>query len=122
MKDIFQDVLGIDGVHGILVISAEGNLLTSKFSPKFKHEEDRLGKINWSPLVLELSGIVDAELVYDTAKVYLKKSEVGYLLVLLGDDAPISMIRLNCEVLLPSLDRFKPTGKRISEILKKKIF
>lgn len=122
MKDIFKDVLGIEGVHGILVVSNEGNIITSKFSSKFKHEEDKLSQIKWGPFILELSGVTDAELIYDAARFYIKKSEVGYLIIFLGDDAQISMVRLNCEVLLPSLDRMKSTGKRIGEILRKKIF
>lgn len=122
MKDIFKDILGIEGVHGVLVVSNEGNLTTSKFSTKFKHEEDSLSQITWGPFIIELSGILDAELIYDSARFYVKKSEAGYLIVILGDDAQISMVRLNCEVLLPSLDRIKPAGKRISEILRKKIF
>ena len=122
MKDIFKDIVGIEGVHGVLVVSNEGNLTTSKFSSKFKHDEDALGQINWGAFILELSGISDAELIYDTARFYVKKSDAGYLIVILGDDAQISMVRLNCEVLLPSLDKIKPAGKRIGEILRKKIF
>lgn len=122
MKDIFQDVLGIEGVHGIIVVSNDGDLIANKFAEKYKYEESKLGQIKWAPFVSELSGIADAELVYDTAKFYLKKSDTGFLIIILGDDAPMSMVRLNCEVLLPSLEKLKPTGKRISDILKRKIF
>ncbi|MCU0598783.1 MAG: hypothetical protein MUE70_05920 [Desulfobacterales bacterium] len=122
MKDIFQDVLGIEGVHGVLVISNDGNIIANKFSSKFKYEEEKLGQILWSPFVLELSGIVDAELLFDAAKFYIKKSDAGYLIVIMEDYTQLSMVRLNCEVLLPSLDKLKPTSKRISEIFKKKIF
>ena len=122
MKDIFKDILGMDGVHGVLVVSTEGNVVTSKFSSKFQHEEDNLRQINWASFVIELSGIADAELIYDNAKLYVKNSEAGYLIVILEDYTQISMVRLNCEVLLPSLYRMKPAGKRIGEILRKKIF
>ena len=122
MKDIFQDILGIEGVHGVLVVSNEGNILSNRFSSKFKHEEDKLGQVNWAPFVLELSGIADAEMIFDAGKFYVKKSDTGYLLVIMEDYAQLSMVRLNCEVLLPSLDKLKPTSKRIGDILRKKIF
>jgi len=122
MKDIFQDVLGIEGVHGVLVVSVDGNIVANRFSSKFKHEEDKFGKMNWAPFVLEMSGIADAELIFDAAKFYIKKSDAGYLIVVMEDYAQLSMVRLNCEVLLPSLDKLKPASKRIGEILRKKIF
>jgi hypothetical protein len=122
MKDIFQDILGIDGVHGVMVIANNGNVMANKFSPKFKQEEEKLGQMNWSPFVLEISGITDAELIFDAAKFYIKKSAAGYLIVIMEDYAQLSMVRLNCEVLLPSLDKLKPASKRIGEIFRKKIF
>jgi predicted regulator of Ras-like GTPase activity (Roadblock/LC7/MglB family) len=122
MKDIFQDVLGIEGVHGVMVISNDGNVMANKFSSKFSHEAEKLSQIQWAPFVLELSGIADAELVFDAAKFYIKKSDSGYLIVIMEDYAQLSMVRLNCEVLLPSLDKLKSTSKRISDILRKKIF
>jgi len=78
MKDIFKDVLGIDGVHGLLVISDEGGLTLSKFSQRFQDEEEKLSRIDWAPFTIELTGINDAELLYENARFYVKKSEVGY--------------------------------------------
>jgi len=122
MKDIFKDVMGIDGVHGLLVISDEGGLTLSKFSQRFQDEEEKLSRIDWAPFTIELTGINDAELLYENARFYVKKSEVGYLIVILGYEAPISMVRLNCEIMLPSLDKMKPTGKKIGALLRKKLF
>jgi hypothetical protein len=120
MKDIFKDLLGIDGVHGVIVISGEGAVVSCRFSAAYTHEEERAGQIDWVPFVAELSDISDAEFIYDAARFYVKKVEQGFLLVVMGEYAPISMVRLNCQVL--SLDRLKSTSKRIGEILRKKIF
>ncbi len=122
MKDIFEDILGIDGVHGAFVISGEGGVTMSRFSASFKEKETRIGQANWSPLIIELEGIAEAELIYETARLYARKAEAGYLFIVMGDAAPISLIRLNCDVLIPALDRMKPAGKRISALLRKKIF
>ncbi|MEZ4567095.1 MAG: hypothetical protein R2860_09055 [Desulfobacterales bacterium] len=51
MKDIFKDVMGIDGVHGLMVLSDDGSVMISKFSSDFKEEEETLSGINWEPFV-----------------------------------------------------------------------
>jgi hypothetical protein len=122
MKDIFKDVMGIEGVHGLMVVSNEGSVLLSKFSPDFRDEEESLSQINWEPFTVEMGNIKDAELIYDTARFYIKKSETGFLIVFIGDNAPISMVRLNCEIILPSLAKIQPASKRLGKILRRKIF
>lgn len=122
MKDIFKDVMGIDGVHGLMVVSNEGGVMMSRFSPDFRGEEEKLSQINWEPFTIEMGSIKDAELVYDSARFYIKKSEIGFLIVIIGDNAPISLVRLNCEILLPMLSKIQPASKRIGRLFRKKIF
>ncbi|RJP85664.1 MAG: hypothetical protein C4518_15460 [Desulfobacteraceae bacterium] len=122
MKDIFKEVMGIEGVRGLLIVSNGGGVTLAKSSPDFKSEAERLEKISWLPFMTEMGGIKDAELIYDSARFYIKKFEDGYLIVIIGDNAPISMVRLNCEVLLPSLSKMQPTSKKIGNLLRKKIF
>ena len=122
MKDIFKDVMGIEGVHGLMVVSNEGRVMLSKFSSDFRQEEEKLSQINWEPFTIELGTIKDAELIYDSARFYIKKSETGFLIVIIGENAPISMVRLNCEILLPLLTKIQPASKRIGKILRRKIF
>ena len=94
----------------------------SKFPREFQHEEKKLSQIDWEPFTIELTDVNDAELLYNNMRFYVKKSEAGFFIVILGYEAPISMVRLNCEILLPALGRMKPTGKKISELLRRKIF
>ena len=122
MKDIFKDVMGIDGVHGLMVVSHEGSVMISKFSADFRGEEETLSQIDWKPFSIEMGNIKDAELIYDNARFYIKKSEIGFLIVIIGDNAPISLVRLNCEILLPELTKIQPASKRFGKLLRKKIF
>ena len=122
MKDIFKDVMGIDGVHGLMVVANEGSVMMSKFSSDFKGEEEMLSQIDWKPFSIEMGNIKDAELIYDNARFYIKKSEIGFLVVIIGDNAPISLVRLNCEILLPELTKIQPASKRFGKLLRKKIF
>ncbi len=120
MKDIFSDVLGIDGVHGVVVLSADGDMLLARFTATHALEEDIAGHINWASFVKSLGDIADAELIYDRGRFYIKKIDQKFLIVVMGEYAPISMVRLNCQVI--SLDRMKSTSERIGELLRKKIF
>ena len=54
MKDIFKDVMGIDGVHGLMVVSNEGGVLMSRFATDFRAEEEKLSQINWEPFAVEM--------------------------------------------------------------------
>lgn len=122
MKDIFKDVMGIDGVHGLMVVANEGSVMMSKFSSDFRSEEEKLSQIDWKPFSIEMGNIKDAELIYDKARFYIKRSKIGFLIVIIGDNAPISLVRLNCEILLPELTKIQPAGKRFGQLLRKKIF
>lgn len=122
MKDIFKDVMGITGVHGLMVVTNEGGVLLSRFSPEFKSKEEKLSQINWESFIIEMGSVKDAELVYDSARFYIKKSETGFLIVFIGDNASISLVRLNCEILLPQLPKIQSASKRIGKLLRKKLF
>ena len=122
MKDIFKDILGIDGVKGVVMFSVEGKLLMSKFSDNNRKEESRIENINWDAFAIVLMDLAEAEFVFERNRFYIRKSRSGFLLVVLEDISPVSMVRLNCEIVLPTLDRMKPGAGRGSQILRKKIF
>lgn len=113
--------MAIEGVHGVIVIAADGTVMMSRFSDAHGAEQSRIGKIEWASFVAELAEADEAELVFDRRRIYARKIRAGFFLAILDDIAPVSMVRLNCEILLPSLDRLKPAG-RIGKILKKRIF
>ena len=122
MKDIFKDLIVIEGVHGVIVLSAAGVLVTSRFSERYRDEALRVEKFNWEPFVLELGELAEADFLFDQRRIYLRKIKHGFLMVIMADIAPVSMVRLNCEVLLPELDVAKLSGGKVGRFLKKKIF
>ncbi|MBS0013078.1 MAG: hypothetical protein KFF46_03830 [Desulfobacterales bacterium] len=119
MKDIFKDIITIEGVHGVIVIAGNGQVVTSAFSSGYGDEQSRLGRFDWSSFAGELSEIGEAEFVFDSKRLYVRKARPGYVVVVLDDLAPVSMVRLNCEILLPSLERIKP-GRRFGQIFKRR--
>ncbi len=121
MKDIFKDIMNIEGVHGVIVLSGAGQVMLSQFSPPYADEQSRLGSIDWTNFIGELADIEEAEFVFDRRRLYTRKTGTNFFLVALDDLAPVSMVRLNCEILLPSLDRLKP-GRKLGKLFKKRIF
>jgi len=121
MADMFKDVLGVEGVHGVLLFSDKGDVSVSQFTKDYQSEAEKIKGVDWPVMVNELSGINEAEIMFDEGRFYIRKAGAGYLMVILDDHAPVSMVRLNCEVLLPTLEKQK-AGKGIGQLLRKKIF
>lgn len=122
MKDVFKDLVGLEGVHAAIVLDPAGSLVASRFSDQYQGNPGAASTFNWEPFILELGEHAEADFVYDQGRIYLRKLPAGFLLVIMNDIAPISMVRLNCEILLPELDGLKGSSSRIGRILKKRIF
>jgi len=119
MKDLFKDMLGIEGVRGVVYLTAGGGVAFFQFAADYQSDAAKTKEINWSALLNELAGITEAEMMFDSGRIYIRKSSNGYLIVILEDHAPVSMVRLNCDVLMPSLDKQK-AGKGIGQLLRRK--
>ena len=116
MKDIFKDIVDMDGVDGVILLSYEGTVLFESYSATINLTSDRR---DWMGLVSALDGIREADMVFEGARIYARRSEIGYLLVFMSSFVSVAMLRLNCDILLPSL---KPTqgSKGIKRFFKKK--
>jgi predicted regulator of Ras-like GTPase activity (Roadblock/LC7/MglB family) len=121
MKDIFKDLVEISGVRGAIVLNPAGALITSRFSYSYGNETSAVEKFNWEPFLQELGEVAEADFVFDKGRIYLKKLQMGFLLVVMDDIASVSMVRLNCEILLPEVEAIN-SGSRIGRIFKKKLF
>lgn len=122
MKDIFKDLIETEGVCGVIVLDAAGALITSRFSDLHLNGKDMVERFSWEPLILELDEFMESDFVFDKKRFYIRKLKNAFLLVIMDDIASISMVRLNCEILLPELAALKSTGSRFGRMLKKKIF
>lgn len=116
MKKLFKDILDIGDVKGIMLFSFGGKLVYKEFLAPLTEEPE--SKEWWPLFITSLEGIREADLVYEKGRLYLRKTDIGYLLILMGIFAPIAMVRLNCDILLPSLKQkkfLKNYGHRILE-------
>ena len=107
MKELFNDILKIDDVEGVMLFSFEGELIFKEFSSPLVDESENMDL--WEVFIDSLKGIREADLVFEKARVYVRKTSSGYVMILMGIFAPIAMVRLNCDILLPSLKRAAAT-------------
>lgn len=103
MKALFQDILSIDNVKGIMLLSPEGDCLVEEF-PSPPPEGIPAG-YKWSRFVQSMEGIREADLLFGKKRVYVRKADPGYLMVVMGLTAPVAMVRMNCDMVLPSLNK-----------------
>lgn len=116
---ITQDVLPMEDVKGVLLFSTAGELLFNQFSSPL---EEKLTKESWASFIDVLSDVQEAELVFDQLKLYIRRAELGFLMVAMERSASVSMVRLHCDVLVPSLTNGKSSAspKGLSRFFKRK--
>ena len=119
MEELFNDILGLDDVKGIMLFSEAGELIFKYFhvSPPGKFE-DAAG-----PLIETLKGVREADLVFQNGRIYFRSTHSIFLFIFCGLLAPMAMLRLNSDLLMPVLES---TGKKkgkisIPDAIKKKL-
>ncbi len=115
MRELFNDILGTDGVTGIMLFTAKGELLFKEFLTAVKEAPEQQ---DWRFFIESLEGMRETDLVFEKGRIYIRKTEIGYLVVLMALYVPIAMIRLNCDILLPSLQPSK-SGRKFGRFFKK---
>jgi hypothetical protein len=97
MKELFSDLLKISGVEGVLFLSGQGQ-------PKFSSWPS-FAPVSWPDFIRALNDIREADLAFQTKRLYIRKIDPGWLLVWMEPFAPGARIRLSCDVLIPSLKK-----------------
>ncbi len=105
MKEVFKEILALEDVRGVVVSSLEGEILFTE--PSLEIDKSL-------PLFIRALGTVrEADLIFEKSRIYVRRTDMGYLVVLLGLFASGAMLRLHVDMVLPSLkDRGKGKGLR----------
>ncbi|MBW1704929.1 MAG: hypothetical protein JRJ86_07140 [Deltaproteobacteria bacterium] len=117
LKELFNDILSIEDVEGVMLFSFEGELVFKEVLSPLVDESDNMESLGL--FIASLKGIREADLVFEKARLYVRKTSSGYVMILMGVFAPIAMVRLNCDILLPSLKKVATT-KGWRNLFKKK--
>jgi len=114
MKELFKDILAVDGVEGVVLFSAKGEIQYSQAaSPSIPDLESK----DWTPFIRGIGDVREADLAFDKLRLYLRRTDSGFLVVVLDFAAPMAMVRLNCDILLPGLKE-AGTAKGFGRIFK----
>jgi hypothetical protein len=108
MEAYFKDILAINGVQGVILLDAAGKVVFESVAALRTGIKQRY--TNWKKLLDTVGNIREADFVFDNGRVYLRKTENGYLLVSMQSFASIAMVKLNCDILLPQLKSDKNKG------------
>ena len=115
MQELFNEILGMEGVKGLMMFSFAGDPIYKKFN---QAQPDGIDSRDWSLFIEALSGMRETDLIFEKGRLYIRRTDIGYLVVLMGLFVPIAMMRLQCDILLPSLKPAK-AAKGIRRLFKK---
>ena len=109
MQALFKDIIKLDGVYGLIFFSREGRVLFESTDPHWISLPQ--GFRDADKLLPVLQKMREADFVYENGRIYVRATERGYLLVIMGPLVSIAMVKLNCDIILPQLKTDKPGGK-----------
>ena len=115
MQELFKDILGTEGVKGLMLFSFAGDPVYIEFN---QAPPDGVESRDWRVFIESLTGMRETDLIFKKGRLYIRRTDAGYLVILMGFFVPIAMMRLQCDILLPSLKPAKST-KGIRRLFKK---
>ena len=110
MKEIFNDILGIDDVHGAMFIADNNEIKIQNFAPG--KPVPNLNPLDLAAFINTIGANIETEIHFDKLRLYIRKIQTGHLLILTGYNVQMALVRLNCDVLEPLIkSQFeKPSG------------
>lgn len=113
MKEIFTEIHAIDNVNASLFFSDDGSLVLYESKDLSRYSSEEIEKfsqtMDWKEINKKFKNITEAELVFSKCRVYVRKAESGFLMVLMDLMAPIEVVRLNVDLLMPELNSLNKT-------------
>lgn len=103
-ESVFKDILGIKDVRGVFMFSADNGVIHQDIAPGTAFNMDA---VDWQKAIEAFQGVREAELLFDNLRLYVRSLGTGYLCVVMGIYAPTAMVRLNCDLVLPALQKQK---------------
>ena len=102
MKQNFKDLLGTEGVLGLILFSLEGEVLY-KSDPATISLGGAVDKVALELVQSLTAAVQEADMVFSQQRVYLRQTPAGPPLVFLTSIASIAMVRLHCDTLIPTI-------------------
>lgn len=109
MKRLFAELMQTVGISGVVVLAFDGKIMHQNYL------DDELGehlKVALLRQFVDTLGIVqEADIIFARRRVYVRRLSSAFLLVLMLPNAPMAMVRLQVDTLIPQLESsFKGRG------------
>ena len=109
MSKHFNELLNLHDVKGLMLVSFEGQLVFKKFTGPLSREPG--SDDSWALFIHSLRGASEIEVFYENGRIYIRRTDIGYLFVIAGDSTPMAMVRLNCDMLIPAMKKIVKRNK-----------
>ena len=109
MHELFGDILALQGVHGVMLVSPTGEILFETFNQPNDHF---VQSRQWRMFIEALAGVNEADLVFADGRLYVRRSVGGFILVASNQFAQSAMIRLHCDIIMPEMAKTKVKKKK----------
>jgi hypothetical protein len=111
MRELLGPILEIEDVQGVSLISFEGDVIFQEPLSLFGTESEKSQV--WQKVMDTMQGIREADLFFEKMRLYMRRTDPGYIVIVMGLLAPAAMVRMHCDMLLSSLKQSgKPKGLR----------
>jgi len=107
MKKYFTDILSLAGVHGVLFLTADGDVQFAEFT---EAASAPAGDLDWKALTSVIHRLRELDLLFEKRRIYIRRSDSGHLVVVADPSVSGAMLRLNCDIVLPSLKQAGSKG------------
>ena len=116
MEKLFQDILSMDGVYGLVLLSSEGKVLFESLDDNaFLPEKSSL---SWNMIIESIEDFKEMDLVFEHGRYYMRKTETGFLMISMTLNVSIAMVKLNCDIVIPELKKIQSAGKGLKRFFK----
>jgi len=108
MKEQLQEIVDMEDVRGLAFISFKGRLIHQQF--KTPLAEDLAG-FDFAALAGSLARVKEAELLFQKARIYVRATEIGYLLIVMEVYASVPMVRMSSDLAASRIKDLKEAAK-----------
>lgn len=121
MKILFNDILDMGGVHGLVLLAENGTILFESLGGG--HFSPQRSQFSWQTIIDSLGDFHEMDLVYEYGRCYLRQTESGCLIISMGQMVSMAMVKLHCDIILPQLRktvqpvRVTPVNKKVDIFL-----
>jgi len=111
MKEYFQEILSISEVQWTIFLTPDGKPVFIEPSSKELADASM-----WQRLLAEITPINEVDLIYGKKRVYIRNAGSGYIVVIMDRFSNSAMIKLQCDVIIPSLKKMKIKKRIMAQI------